>query len=90
MEAGFTQIKMFCCTVSSIEVNSQVIKRFIAAHFDEASEAIEFLHGEMLINSREKDGYVALYWEVLFSNHTDVVDELLTNGADMNVRNSYG
>ena len=47
------------------------------------------LHDEMPINSREKDGYVDLYWEV-FSNHTDVVDELLTNGADMNVRNSYG
>ena len=75
--------------MSLIEISSKLVKRFVdAAHFDDVNEVIDMLHGGMPINSRDKDGYTALYWAV-FSNHTDVVDELLRNGADVNVRNSY-
>ena len=79
---------MLIARVSLIEINPQRIKRFIdAAHFDDVSEVIDMLRDGMPINSRDKDGYTALYWAV-FNNHTEVVDELLGNGADVNVRNS--
>ena len=74
--------------MSLIEISSKLVKRFVdAAHFDDVNEVIDMLHGGMPINSRDKDGYTALYWAV-FNNHTEVVDELLGNGADVNVRNS--
>ena len=40
------------------------------------------------VNSQDKDGYSALYWAV-FSNHTDIVDKLISNGADVNVRTDH-
>ena len=79
---------MLIARVSLIEINPQLIKRFVdAARFDDVSEVIDMLGDGMPINSRDKDGYTALYWAV-FNNHTEVVDELLENGADVNVRNS--
>ena len=40
------------------------------------------------VNSQDKDGYSALYWAV-FGNHTDVVNKLISKGADVNVRTGH-
>ena len=39
-------------------------------------------------NSKDKDGYSALYWAA-FSSYTDIVHKLISSGADVNVRNCH-
>ena len=40
------------------------------------------------VNSKDKDGYSALYWAV-FNNATYIVEKLISSGADVNVRNDH-
>ena len=96
LDVSFTQIKLLCFTVlmliarvSLLEINSQLVKRFLdAAHFNDVHEVVDMLRAGVPIDSRDKDGYTALYWAV-FSNHTEIVHELLKKGADVNVQNRY-
>ena len=96
LEVSFTQIKLFCFTVlmliarvSLLEISSQLIKRFLdAAHFNDVHEVVDMLRVGVPIDSRDEDGYTALYWAV-FSNHTEIVHELLKKRADVNVQNRY-
>ena len=97
MEVSFTQIKLSCFTVlmliasvSHLEVNSQLVKRFIdAAHFDDVTEVVDMLHAGIPIDSTDENGYTAIYWAT-DSNHTDIITELLKNGADVNVQTGHG
>ena len=94
---SFAQAKLFLFIVlmliasaSLLEVNSQLIKRFIdAAHFDDVTEVVDMLRGGIPIDSTDENGYTALYWATN-SNHTEIVTELLKNGADVNVQNGHG
>ena len=87
------ELFLYCFNVnrffSLLEINSELVKRFIdAARFENISEVINMLRVGVPVNSQDKDGYSALYWAV-FSNHTDIVDKLISNGADVNVRTDH-
>ena len=93
---SFAQIKLFCFTVSMLitgvcllEINPQLVKRFIdAARFHDVTEIVDMLRGGIPIDSTDGDGYTALYWATM-SECTDIVTELLKNGADVNVQNDH-
>lgn len=97
MEVTFAKIKLFCFTVlmliasvPHLEVNSQLVKRFIdAAHFNDVTEVVDMLRAGIPIDSTDENGYTALYWAT-DSNHTDIVTKLLKNGADVNVQTGHG
>ena len=80
---------MLLAGVSTLEIDSELVKSFInAAHFDDVFEVRKLLGFGVPINSQDNDGKTALYWAV-FSNNKDVVDELIGNGADVNLQNGY-
>ena len=97
MEVSFTQTKLFCFTVlmliaivSLLEVNPQLVKRFInAARSNDFTEVVDMLGEGMPIDRTGENGYTALY-VATNKNHTDIVTVLLGNGADVNVQNDYG
>ena len=81
---------MLIAGVSLLEINPQLVKRFIdAAHSDDLTEVVDMLRGGIPIDSTDENGYTALY-RATNRNHTDIVTELLKNGADVNVQNGHG
>lgn len=80
---------LLIASVYLLEINSKLVKRFIdVANSGDVNGVIGMLRVGMPINSQDKDGYSALYWAV-FSDYTDVVDDLISNGADVNVQNNH-
>ena len=81
---------MLIASVPHLEVNSQLVKRFIdAAHFNDVTEVVDMLRAGIPIDSTDENGYTALYWAT-DSNHADIVSKLLKNGADVNVQTGHG
>ena len=80
----------FNSTVSSIEIDSDLVDRFLSAAYEgDVSTVNELLEEGVPIDCVDGRDQTALF-RAVFNNRTDVIRLLLQNGANANKRNRLG
>ena len=80
----------FNSTVSSIEIDSDFVRRFhVAAREGDVSTVNELLEEGVPVDCVDENDRTALFWAARY-NRTDVIGLLLQNGANANKRDRFG
>ena len=91
MKASFAQITVLILVdrVFFLDISPQLVKKFFdAARSDNVNEVGFMIHSGVPVDSQDDNGYTALYWAA-YTNHIEVVEELLKFDPDVNIQNRY-